>query len=376
MIRRVMKCSLFFLLLPIFAFAGKYGEKVEKIINREFNIKTDGYVSLTNKYGDLDIAIGPANQVKITVTISVKASSEKKAQETLDRINVDFEEGNNRIKATTDVESSSGWLSWFNFGKTKMEINYQVLVPADVYLDLCNKYGDIYVESSNRDIKIELAYGNIRLGDLNSNLKLDMSYSKGNISQIKDGDITLAYSDLEMEDSHDVKMNNKYTDLKTGSIEKLNLVSAYSKLQSVYISQLEYNGKYDDVVLDRAGLINAETAYTDIVVEESEAGGDFDMRYGDLKLQQIQKGFAKININTSYTGVELGFNRDASYSLDAETNYCDISHPDLKILEDSQRESRASLKGLRGIGGGEIRARMNYGELNIETTDKYSPNKP
>ncbi|MEP6794707.1 MAG: DUF4097 family beta strand repeat-containing protein [Saprospiraceae bacterium] len=363
--RIVVKCSLL-LLIPLFAFAVKDGERVEKKINREFSIQSNGYVVLQNKYGDLDIAIGESNQVKINVTISVVASSTKKAQETLDHINVDFEDGNNRIQAKTDIESSSGWSSWFNFGKTEMEINYQVLVPADVYLDLCNKYGDIYVESSNRDVKIELAYGNIRLGDLNSNLKLDMSYSEGNISQIKDGDITLAYSDLKMEDGNDVTLNNKYTDIKTGSLHKLNMESAYSNLHAVSIDQFEYNGKYDDVVLERAVHIDAETGYTGIVVEEFEGNGDFDMRYGDLKIQNIHHGFSKINVNTSYTGVELEFNPDAAYTVDAETNYCDIKHPDLKITEDSQRESRATLKGSRGSGGGEVIARMNYGELNID----------
>ncbi len=364
--RIVVKCSLFFLIIPLFAFAGKDGEHVEKKINREFNIQSNGYVVLQNKYGDLDIAIGENNQVKINVTISVEASSTKKAQEALDRINVDFEEGNNRIQAKTDIESSSRWSSWFNFGKTQMKINYQVLVPPDVYLDLCNKYGDIYIESSNRDVKIELAYGNIRLGDLNGNLKLDMAYSKGNISQIKDGDITLAYSDLEMEDGHDVTLNNKYTDIKTGSLHKLNMESGYSKLRAVYIDQFEYNGKYDDLVLERVSSISAETGYTGIVIKEFEGSGDFDMRYGDLKIQNIHHGFSKINFNTAYTGVRLKFNPDAAYSVDAETNYCGIHHPDLKITENAQRESSSKLKGSRGSGGGEVIARMNYGELNIE----------
>ena len=37
-----MKCSLLFLLLPFFAFAAKDGERVEKKINREFNIQANG----------------------------------------------------------------------------------------------------------------------------------------------------------------------------------------------------------------------------------------------------------------------------------------------------------------------------------------------
>ncbi|MFZ1679327.1 MAG: hypothetical protein WAT91_18760 [Saprospiraceae bacterium] len=362
----IVRCSLFFLILPLFAYAGNDGERVEKKINRVFNIQSDGVVVLENKYGNLDIAIGNNNEVKMNVTISVETSSEKKAQEALDRITIKFEEGNNRVKATTEIESSSGWLSWFNTCKLEMEINYQVLVPADVFLELTNKYGDIYVESSNKNMKIDLAYGNIRLGDINSNLNLDMSYSEGNISQMHDGTIQLSYSNLEMEDANDVTVNNKYAELTTGSLHKLYMESSYSNLHAVSIGQLDYNGKYDDVIIEHAGSINAETGYTGITVEEFEGTGHFDMRYGDLNIQNIHHGFSKIDVNTSYTGVALGFNPDASYTVDAETNYCDINHPDLKITEDSQRESRATLKGSRGSGGGEVIARMNYGELNID----------
>lgn len=361
-----VKCSLFIFFIPLFAFAGNDGERAEKKIHHEFSIQPDGYVVLNNKYGNLDIAIGKGNEVKIDVTISVETSSEKKAQEALDRIDVNFEEGNNRIEASTEIETSSGWLSWFNTGKLQTRINYQVLVPADVYLQLTNKFGDIFVESTNRDLKIELAYGNIRLGDINSNLDMHMSYSEGNISQIHNGDIELSYSNLAMEDGNDIQMNNKYAELKAGSLHKLNLVSSYSNLRAVFVSQMDYEGKYDDISIERAGSVNAETGYTGIAIDEFEGNGKFDMRYGDLQILGIGKGFSKININTSYTGVELDFNPDAAYTVDAETNYCDISHPDLKISEDSQRESSNTLKGSRGTGGGEVLARMNYGELNID----------
>lgn len=362
----LMKCSLLFLLCPLLAFAGSDGERVEKKINRDFSIQADGRVELLNKYGNIDIAIGPSNQVKINVTITVEASSEKKAQETLDRISVSFEEGNNRVRAETEIETSSGWTSWFNSGNIEMDINYQVLVPADVYLDLCNKYGNIYVETSNRDIEVELAYGNIRLGDINANLNLDMEYSEGSISQVKDGDITLSYSELEMEDGADITLDNKYTEIKSGTFQKLRMESSYSNLHAISIGQMDYNGKYDDLVLEQVGSISAESGYTGIVVEELERSGEFDMRYGDLKIHQIHRGFSILSINTSYTGVDLEFNPDATFTVDVETNYCDIHHDDLKISEDSQRQSSATLKGSRGTAGGQLIARMNYGELKID----------
>ena len=364
---KVIKCSLLVLLLPMLVMAGNDGEKVDKKISREFSIQPDGRVELYNRYGSMDIAIGTANHVKIDIIISVTAGTEKKAQDALDKISVDFEEGTNRVRATTEIaESSTGWTNWFNTGKIDMDIHYQVLVPADVFLDLTNKYGDIYLETTDRDISIDLAYGEMKLGDINGKLDLDMAYSEGNMSQIGDGQLNLAYSDLEMEDAKNIHINMKYTDVEAGTFADLKLVSAYSDLHSVSVGDMEYTGKYDDIEVEQIKSINAQTGYSDIKVRELHNQGNFDMRYGDLQIENISRGFSRLDIKTSYTGVNLEFKPDASFSIDAETNYCEIQHSGLKVTENVERPTSRTFKASRGNGSGQIVVRMNYGELIIE----------
>jgi hypothetical protein len=363
-----MKCSvLIFLLMPFLALAGKDSEHAEKKITRDFNIQANGHLGIDNKYGDLDIAIGENNKIKFDITIKASAGSQKKAQELVDNITVDFNEGINRVDAKTVVESSSSWMSWFNTGNNEIEINYQVLVPRDVYLELENKYGSIYLESTDRDAKIDLAYGDIRLGDLNANLDLDMSYSQGSLSQIKQGDLHLSYSDLEMENSQSMTVDMKYSELVMGSSGRLNAVSSYGNLKGGDVEEVSYSGKYDDIYFESVKSITADCGYTGIEVGGLASTGSFDMRYGDLTIKKIWPGFKQINISTSYTGVELGFQEGASFTIDAETNYCDVNHDsNLKISEYIERESSVSLKASRGTGGGVVKAVMNYGELSIQ----------
>ncbi len=363
---KAIKCSTLMLLLPLLVFAGER-ERVEKRINREFIIQSNGRVELLNKYGNMDVAIGSGNKVSIDVVISVTSSSEKKAKEALDKITVDFEEGNNRVSATTEIESNTRWMNFFSPGKVDIDIHYQVRVPEDVFLDLVNKYGNIYVETTNRDIDIDLAYGDLRLGDINGKLNLKMAYSNGSISQIGDGSLELSYSDLEMEDANDLNMDIKYTDVKSGTFQKLRLHSAYSDLHSISIGQIDYTGKYDDIALEYVNTINATSGYTGIVLEELTGPGSFDMRYGDLKIQNIHRGFQKLNINTSYTGVDLEFKPEASFSMEAHLTYCKIKYDKLNVSLSSNEGSKfKTFKGSRGSGGGVIVARMDYGELKIE----------
>lgn len=65
--------------------------------------------------------------------------------------------------------------------------------------------------------------------------------------------------------------------------------------------------------------------------------GHFEMRYGDLQVSNIAAGFSKLDINTEYTGVVLRFAPNAAFSIDAQNNYCDIHHRDLRVTEDIQQ---------------------------------------
>ena len=361
-----MKCSLLLLLIPFLNFAFAEKAEVEKRINKEFNIQTDGNLMVDNKYGRIDVAIGQGNHIKMEVVMKVKAGSEKKAQETLDKISVDINQSGNRVTAITNVSTSSGWMSWFDTGNEEMEINYNILVPADIFLNLRQKYGGIYVETTNRDLKIDLSFGDLRLGDVNAKLTLDMDYSNGTMSKINTGNLVLSYSDLDMEDAQTVDIDMKYTDVVMGSAIRANLVTAFSDFKAIDIDELIYRGKYDEVAVERVKSVDMESAFSGWKVGGLSEHGHFEMKYGELQVSNIANGFTKLDLSTAYTGVSLRFTPNASFSVDAQNNFCDIHHQGLKITEDIQKTGSTTLKASRGTGGGVVYARMSYGELKIE----------
>lgn len=366
MIKRIVHCSLMLLILPVLAIAGKDGNLAEKKIIREFVTRTDGNLEIENKYGSIDVVTGPANRISFEVVVMAECSSAKKAQEAIGRVNIEFQESPTRVSALTIIQSASGIMSWFDTDEVNLEINYKVTVPADVYMDLTNKYGNIYVETTSRDLDVNLSYGDIRLGDINARLSLEMAYSDGAISKINKGNLMLSYSNLEMEDAQSVDADMKYSDLAMGSAIRANIITAYSDLRAMDIDELTYRGKYDDVVIERVKTIDMESAYSEMRIGGLSAHGRFDMRYGDLQISNIAASFTRLDVNTSYTGVVLRFSENTSYTLDAANNYCDIHQRGLRVTEDIQKGGSTTLKGSKGSGGGLVVARMNYGELSIE----------
>ncbi len=363
---KIVKYSLLFILLPLLAFAGGKGERVEKVIHRQFSIQSNGVLSIENKYGSVDITPGPSNQIKINVTMAVEASSTKKAQEALDQIDIAFAEGQNKVSAITQVGSSSNSNSWFGSQNNNIEINYKVVVPVDIYLELKNKYGAVYVETTNKNLDINLSYGDIKLGEINADLVLDMAYSEGSISSIKNGQIKLAYSELEIDNSASVDIRIQYTDLSMGKNEGANIDASYSDFEANYIGSLVFAGKYSDVAIKNVKKIDARGSYTDIELGGLATSGTFTITYGDLEIENISAVFAEININTSYTDVSLAFQDAASFSIDAQTSYGDIKHSGLRVMEHIEKGISNTFKGSKGSGGGKVLVKMSYGDLEIE----------
>lgn len=362
----IMKCSILLLFIPFLNISYAEKSEAERRINKEFVVNADGTLLVENRYGKIDIAIGESNKIKMEVVMKVRAGSDKKAQENLDRISIDISQSGDRVSAATSVSSSSGWTSWFDSGNVELEINYNILVPADIFLDLRQKYGSIFVETTNRDLRIDLSYGDLRLGDVNAKLSLEMAYSDGSLSRINSGELLLSYSDLEMEDAESVDVDMKYADLVMGSAKRANIITAYSDFRAMDIYDLTYRGKYDDVSVERVQTIDMESAYSGMRIGGLSSHGHFDMRYGDLQVSNIAAGFSRVDINTAYTGVKLRFLPGATFTIDAQNNYCPVNHHDLRVAEDIQKAGSITLKASRGSGGGLIMARMNYGELTVE----------
>jgi hypothetical protein len=355
------------LLSPAFCFANtKGGEKAEKKIQKEFAIQSNGKLMIDNRFGAIEVAIGESNRIKFDITITTEAGNLKKAQEALGRIDVIFNEGPNRVEAKTEVESTSNWMPWSSTGNIEMRIDYQVYVPADIFLDLTNKYGEIYLERTDRDAQIHIGYGEIRLGDINANLILNMQYSDGALSQIKGGKLDIQYSDLEMEDSQTLTVDIKYGSLGMGSATRLELESAFSNCEGIDVDEVSYTGKYDDLQFDRVKSITANTGYSGIGLSGLDQSGEFEMQYGELDIEGIGRNLSRLNINASFTTVELGFSDNASATIDAVVNYCEVEHSGITIKEKIEQGGKTTLKAVKGSGGGNVMIRMNYGELIIE----------
>lgn len=345
-------------------------QEFSKTIQREFSTAADGTTALYNKYGNVKVKTWQNNSVKIDITIVVNAKNQREADETFNRINVNFTNAWGYVKAETMIAEASNNNIWWPTVRTGCDyrIHYDVWMPISNQLDLKNKYGNAWVGELNGKLLADIKYGDLRAETVNNdaqvnvgygnawltrvkNLYGQVSYSKLNVTQADDIQLDTKYSETEVEKANNLRITSKYDEFKLGIVDELRLQTKYANLRSTDI---------------RAAYVTAQ--YSDMGFATVRESVDADMTYGKLDIDALGRNFSNVNIVGKYTGVTVSVERGAAYRFDAEVNHADAHVPQAATVKNrSDSGQRETVQGYLGNEGakGLVKARLSYGDFMI-----------
>ena len=339
-----------------------------KTIKKEFGITTDGTTSIYNKYGQINLQTWDKSRVKIEVTILVNARSESEAQEVFDRIKVDFSNGNDYVKAETEIESQkSGWWSWGD-NKSDYNISYNVFLPTTNSIDIINKYGNVNAEAIEGSAKVAVKYGNFRLEGIGDNATIDLGYGNGTIVAARDVTSNISYGRMLFKEAKQLDLTTKYSKV---TIDKANDIRSETKYDTYDIGEVRdfrNSGKYDSFDIAYADNIIVGSKYSEIYAQKVGNSVDFDLEYGGATVEKVAKGFADVRIVGSYADFKINVEDGASYRMEATANYAGIRYPtDMNITYEKEKGTYHEVEGHKGAKGARsvIKARLDYGGLKV-----------
>lgn len=336
-------------LLTAFLIAGltTRAEEKTKSYSESWPVNSIQTLEINNRFGEVRVTDKGGSNVTVNVVVTVEAGSERKAEELLDLINVNFGKTGNRVKAETYIRK--GFSS-----RNKFSIDYEVNIPSDKNLNITNKYGNTFVNMLNANGIFDIQYGNITINELNTpvsgSVRLNLAYGKSNIESARNLEVTVQYSNMNFGTLNNLNLNSKYTVI---NITKVGSVSAESK--------------YDTFNFDAVRSLKANTKYSHIKMVELAESLNLDAGYGGIKVEKVNNGFKNINVTSSYGQVALGLG-NSSYSIDANCNYCGISYPENNFSGDKMNENHTrTIKGKVGNGsGGSVSIKSRYGEIKLD----------
>ncbi len=343
------------IMLPAMVFAGpeKFKGKYtkEKTLKKEYSVNAGANLKIDNNYGNIDIVTWNENRTVIEVHIKTNGDDEKKVQEKLDQINVEFSGNASQVNAlTTFNERKSNW-SWFgnNSNNVSMEINYTIKLPVTNSVDLNNDYGAIGINSLEGDAKINCDYGQLIIGELlGSNNMLSFNYTdKSTIGYIKNGTINADYSGFTLEKS-----------------DQLNLTADYTRSEINDVKSIKYNCDYGKLTVEKVKDIAGTGDYLTTRIGAAMGNVNMNSDYGNITIDKLTSSVKSTAIQGNYTQIKVGFENSFNFTFSVNTSYSSFKGEDtVTVTKSSKDGSDKMYSGYHGSqnSGNSISINSNYG---------------
>lgn len=366
---------LILLFLPVALFAADDIGRKEyvKEINKSFDMERKGELSIINKHGKVDIKTWDKPEVKIEVKIIVQAKDDDRAEDIFNRINIAFENGDDFVKAMTDIKSKKGsWTSWSAWNSSsdrdEFEINYEVNMPADGRLEVRNKYGDTYVAETDGPVNAEVGYGSIRFEGVNNELKLYLGYGDATVIKAESITAEVNYSKIGIRNASDADLNTKYSKVNIEEVGSMRIITKYDEFNINKAGTMRTEGKYGKFNISQVNKLVADGKYTDYIIGSLGSEADVVLSYGGFSVESLKKGFNSLRLDGSYANFKIITDPDINYKVDASASYGDVKLPE-DISTTYKRDSGYSYRVEGIVGNGTpsslIKVKVNYGDVRI-----------
>jgi hypothetical protein len=289
-----------------------------KTFMKSFRAGDDPVVEVTNKYGNIHISHGNADSISVKVEVTASSDKESKLSSMMSDVDVSITMTNETVRAQTNfnqgitplLESFKGLTrNIINYG-SRLKIDYFIECPSSTVLRLTNSYGDVYIGDETPELTLKLSNGSLDAGVITNARQIDLTFCKANVRSILEGKIILSFSELRMK-----------------GMEDINLTSTSSKVWIDSGGTLDIDSKSDEINLGSVSVLTGTTHFSDINAENISKELSLVMKYGNLSCEKIDEKFSLIDINSSYTDVDLLMTEKASYDLEIRHTNAFVSLP-------------------------------------------------
>jgi hypothetical protein len=300
-------------LAPVLGMA-KDGDNIEKkrTISKSYNVGPDDRLSIENSFGNVDITTWDKNEIQVEIEIGVNASSEEKAQQMMDLINVKDNQGGHDISFKTDIGHMSGKDNWNkNEGARKFYVDYKVIMPSKNPLRVENSFGKINIPNYDGSASLTSKFGELTTGKLPNATLVHVEFGKAEIGRLNNADVILKFNGnsqvagISGNSKVDVQFCSHVDITVDNTVSNLSLFQSYSTVNLKVSDNL--SAQFD--IHTNFGSFNNKTEFNiDEDSDDESSGPKFDKNYAG----KAGNGNAKIKIKSSFGSVRLANTSDKS----------------------------------------------------------------
>ena len=306
--------SLFLVLsLPVISKAAGIDEEVRKkrTISKSYNVGADDKLEIENQFGNVQVDTWDKNQITVDITIGVRASSEERAKEVMDEIDVKEVQSGHIINFKTKVGEIHNNDKKEHRGSgdddRSFYIDYVVHMPSGNRLNVENSFGRIEIGDFKGLVALTSKFGSLKTGRLDNVDNIDVEFGKAYISEVTNGKVVFKFNKESMigkvngkvkissEFSHNVRFN------VAEDIQDLAVYESYSDMKMVLPRSL--SAHFD--VHTSFGSFHNDSEFN--IKEKREGDNDTGPHFDKDYTGQAGDGRASIKIKSSFGNVRLTY---------------------------------------------------------------------
>jgi DUF4097 and DUF4098 domain-containing protein YvlB len=138
-------------------FAHFGSERASKTWNGDFSLEGVEKLLVENKWGDVTITGESRDSLGVEAKISAWADSDERAEEILEGIEIVLEDSKLHARG---------------IAKSRIRIDYEILLPEDLFCEVHNNSGDVEIEHLSNGARVHTLSGDIQLEDLGTDLEI------------------------------------------------------------------------------------------------------------------------------------------------------------------------------------------------------------
>ena len=311
-IKLLSSISLFLVLVaPVLSLAANGDEEVRKkrTISKSYNVSADDKLEIENSFGNVVVNTWDKSEITVDIEIGARASTEQRAQDIMDELDVkEAHDGNIIVFKTKVGEIHNGGDSKHrsdNDENRSFYIDYVIHMPAANRLQLENSFGKTTVPDYKGEVNLTSKFGSLTAGILNNVDAIDVEFGKAEITELRNGKASFKFDKivhvgkvsgnvkLTSEFSHDVQFNIG------DNIEDLSVFESYSGVRVIVTKSL--SAQID--VHTSFGSFHNDSEFA--IREEREADNDYGPHFDKDYTGKAGDGKAKIKIKSSFGSVRV-----------------------------------------------------------------------
>jgi len=276
-------------------------------VSKSFRVNNAVTIEISNKYGRVQIIPWETDSVKFDIDLRIRAKDNQKLEKMKQNVDFEFTSGQTYIVAQTVfgdngsdvfkdiVDIAGAYLSSSN----SVNINYTVMVPANVSLKIENKFGDVYLDDYVGPLNLALSYGDMKANRLIGRSEIKLTSGDGEVNYIKDGQIFVSYANFHIREALKLVAQTRSSVVtidKTGTI----------KLDS----------RRDKLFLNEVGSLTGAGYFSNINLVTLHKELHLNSRYGDLTIDNIRRSFSLINLTSELTDLTLTFEKPMLFDFE------------------------------------------------------------